>query len=354
MVSSAIDCVLFDMCNLNCKHCFQQHNVFKFNKDKIDEFVYHIDKTIGDDIKTKSISTVLLSLRGGELFQDGLGDDVFSLYKQMIENINFLCKTKYPLLNIKYHFMTNGIYNKIDRVVDFIQSVNGVMTLSYDPIGRFKTDKQLELFYRNYEILKEKKLIKNIAITLTKDSIIEYIKNKNLLKQFYQTDIDINYYIPTMNGFDLPSDDDIFDFYKFLLDNNIFNVLYVQNILNSYIYGTPIGPICLCDNTTIIYNNKSYRSCNVYIPNYKLSDFYDDTNIKDLDAVESIKKQGLKKRNCIMCEYYKNCSYYCWMMLCYRKFKMSECPHKRIYKYIENNSKIIENFKIWKNTNDIK
>lgn len=35
-------------------------------------------------------------------------------------------------------------------------------------------------------------------------------------------------------------------------------------------------------------------------------------------------------------------SAYCWVVLCYRKFKMSECPHKRIYKYIETNSKIIE------------
>ena len=240
MENIAFDCVLFENCNLNCSHCFQCHT-----DNMIDiEYIKNLDTIVYpyliEEIEKKNPKVVLFSIRGGEIFQDKISDEIIGYYKKFILGVKDRFVKDYPNKEIRFHIMSNGVYNKVDRVIKLLEEVDGKITLSYDAFGRFPSQIQYEMFLRSYKLLLEKNLIKNIAITLTKQSIEYYIKNKDKLKIFSDSEIDFNYYVPTMRESELPSDIDLFNFYKYLIDNKIYNCVYIKNILDNIIYKTKI------------------------------------------------------------------------------------------------------------------
>lgn len=349
MENIAFDCVLFENCNLNCSHCFQCHT-----DNMIDiEYIKNLDTIVypylTEEIEKKNPKVVLFSIRGGEIFQDKISDEIIGYYKKFILGVKDRFVKDYPNKEIRFHIMSNGVYNKVDRVIKLLEEVDGKITLSYDAFGRFPSQIQYEMFLRSYKLLLEKNLIKNIAITLTKQSIEYYIKNKDKLKIFSDSEIDFNYYVPTMRESELPSDIDLFNFYKYLIDNKIYNCVYIKNILDNIIYKTKIYSSCNCGNTTVFYKGVPYHSCNIYVPQLKLNDFYDDiSTLTEANAFKRILNKGFNKRQCLTCPQFNNCSYYCWMMLCYKNYQLSNCPHRMIYNYITNNTHILEDYKIWK------
>lgn len=347
MKNIAIDCVLFEKCNLNCSHCFQTHENNEIDGEYIKNLFPLVYKTLKEEVSRKNPDLIMFSMRGGELFQDCIDDSLIEEYKNLILKIKSSFKEDYKDKTITIHIMSNGVYNNIDRVINLLKEVDGKITLSFDAFGRYNNESQKELFYKNYKILKSYDLIKNIAITLTKESIQEYINNVSLLRQFDDSEIDFNYYIPTTRRSSLPSDDELYEFFKFLLDNKFYNCIYLRNILEHHRTNNPIYPSCNCANTTVIYNNKIYKTCNIYIPRFKLTDFYDDENVTDDNAMKLIINKGINKRKCLLCPYYGKCSYYCWMMLCYKDYIMNDCPHKRIHEYIENSDEVKEEFLKW-------
>lgn len=347
MKNIAIDCVLFEKCNLNCSHCFQNHLNNTIDIDYIKNLHKFVYKTMQEEINKKNPDLVMFSMRGGELFLDSINDNIINEYINLILKIKEKFIQDYPTKLLSIHIMSNGIYNNIDRVINLLEIVGGKITLSFDAYGRYINEKQVELFLKNYKKLREKNLIKNIAITLTKESINQYMLNNKLLHYFDDSEIDFNYYIPTHKSSSLPSDDDLFNFFKYLVDNKFYNVIYIRNILENHLNNSKISMSCNCANTTVIFNGTTYHSCNIYVPTLKLTDFYDSDKIDDNNGVKLITEKGLKKRGCLFCPYYNRCSYYCWMMLCYKYYNMNDCPHKKFHQYIINNNSIMENFKEW-------
>lgn len=345
----AVDCVLFEKCNLNCSHCFQNHINKSIDVNYIKKLPLLIMSIIDEEIAKKNPDLVMFSLRGGELFQDSINDDIINEYINMILEVKNKFKNKYPLKDFSIHLMSNGIYSNVDRVINLLKTVGGKITLSYDQVGRYTNEKQLITFFNNYKKLYDNNLIKNIAITLTKESIEAYINDVTILKKFDNSEIDFNYYIPTMKKSSLPSDDDLFNFYKFLLDNEFYNCIYIRNILENHLNNNKISISCNCSNTTVIYDGKAYRTCNIYVPSLNLTDFYGDEykNVNENNGVKIITNKGLQKRKCFLCPYFGNCTYYCWMMLCYKDYQMQECPHSRMHQYINNNPLIMERYKKW-------
>lgn len=344
----SIDCVLLEKCNLNCLHCFQNHTQKEISIDYLKSLPNKLNLLISALLKKHPNTKILkLSIRGGELFQDSISDEFINTYKDII-----LSQYSTHKIKIQCHVMSNGIYNNIERVINFLKDINSKITLSYDSFGRFTSKKQRSLFINNFNELKNNNLIENIAITLTKPAIKNYVEDPKQLKVFENINLDINNYVPTKNkDFLLPTDEDIFIFFKTLLDNDIFNCIYLQSLLeNTLDSNKKITKACNCKNTVIFYENKLHYSCNIYIPSLDLIQFYgkDFKHIKEEDAVEYITKKGMTKRNCFLCEHYNNCSMYCWMQLCHEDYVLQECPHRKIRQYIKNNPDIIKRYLQWK------
>lgn len=345
----AIDCVLLEKCNLNCLHCFQNHTSNIVNENYIRNLPSLVKNTIRVEVEKKNPDLIMLSMRGGELFLDCFPDSLIESYAYLVKEVRHFVAQSYPDKEMTVHIMSNGVYKKVDRVIEFLKEVGGKITLSFDAFGRYQNESQYNLFYSSYKRFKDEGLIKNIAITLTKQSIEKYISDASILRQFDGSEIDLNYYVPTAKEGSVPSDKDLFDFYKAMVDNEFYNCIYVRNLLENHRNGNKISISCNCANTTVIFNNKAYRTCNIYVPDLDLRDFYGDCKFCEQDAVKVITHKGLKKRNCYLCPYFGNCTYYCWMMLCYKGYEMGECPHQKIHQYVNHNPRIIENYIKWLN-----
>jgi hypothetical protein len=55
----------------------------------------------------------------------------------------------------------------------------------------------------------------------------------------------------------------------------------------------------------------------------------------DEDNVTEVKNTlGLKKRGCLACKHYENCTMTCWISIIFNGYQTKECPLSRIYDYI--------------------
>lgn len=352
----ALDCVLFEKCNLNCKHCFQNHIDNKIDLDYIKTLSNKLYTVLEKELTEKPyLKFIKFSMRGGELFQDNIKDEIINEYENIILNLKYLLSINFPNIKLTSHIMSNGIYKKIDRVITFLKNTDSKITLSYDEYGRYTNEKQKALFFKNYNIFVKNKLLVNIAITLTKPNMEAIITNKTLLKFNKNIDFDINYYIPTINkNILLPQDDDLYTFFKYLLDNNIFNFTYLKTILNNIIDNkNKVTKYCNCRNTIIFYKNQAHKSCNIYIPELNLQNFYNDkiNQLNKNNGVSLITNIGLNKRKCLTCDLYNICTQDCWMYISYKDTLGNNCFHKRIHDYITKNKNIIDSYIKWINSN---
>lgn len=348
MKSIGIDCVFFSKCNLNCSHCFQNNHNRAIDIDYIRNIPELIISVIEEEVSKKNPELVMLSCRGGEMFQDSIPDSLFVEYESTILKIKDWFLATFPEKQFIIYFMTNGLFEKKERAVKLIKKVGAVVTLSYDSFGRYFSENQIDTVIKTYELFKSEKVLKNVCVTLTKQSITKYLENPEILRRFQETELDFNFYVPTAKKSAVPSDEDLFRFYKMLLDEGFFNSIFATKFMESYCNGNKITPSCNCPDTTIVENGIAHRTCNIYIPTLDLKDFYGDEEFDDSNAVKVIKNRGFKKRGCLLCPYFNNCTQYCWMMLCYKEFEMSDCPHKRIHKYIQDNPEILERYRKWK------
>lgn len=331
----SFDCVLTESCNLRCDHCFQHHVLKNIpTLDSLNELKTILKETIEEESKCKDLTQVDLSFRGGEIFQDIIHDEVIEGYKDLILYVNNLV----PNLDFNVDFVSNGIFKKHERILDLLESTNGRLSLSYDPVGRFKAERQLDLFQNSLNYFSKKKKIYSIYITLTKESIDAYMSDKSLLDRFDGLIIDVSYFIPNTISHSA-SDDDLFMFFKYLLDNRYFNVSYISDMIRNIKGELPKIPRCCnCANTIVVYQGKKHYDCNILIPNLKKEDFYDDiSKLTDRNGVKLLTEQGINKRGCLLCNHFNSCPMYCWMTFNNKDYKMLDCPHKRIFEYIKNN-----------------
>lgn len=343
------DCLLFEKCNLNCKFCLESH---KNNKIDIN-YILSLPEKLAERFKKEYIkypNTKLITIRiwGGELFFDNLSDDLFTTYSDLIENFNIIFKKYFPNIELQFSWVSNGVFTKKDRVENLLKTTNSKIGFSYDPVDRFSNKKQEDLMIKNAIYFNNINLVNEISITLTKPNIYAFIENKsNINKLTSIKTFDINYYIPNPNWESLlPTDDDLYSFFKWVLDNKLFNIMDIRKILDSIISPKfKHESTCNCDKhlsackDCITYN--CVKSSSIF--DNKL--FYGEKTITE-DNVAKIKKDlGINKRGCIFCEYYTICPKCCWTSILFKHIKLTNCPLKRIYEYINNNKTILEIYK---------
>lgn len=348
------DCLLFEKCNMNCDFCLESHSNSKIDFQWINDIPQLLLNRFKNEYKS-NIKLITFRFWGGELFFDEMPDEMFLEYEKMVLNIQTLFKNQFPNIDLSYSWVSNGVYTKIDRVINLLQKTDSKIAISYDPVGRYKTKNQENLAIQNAKILNDKNLLMEFSITLTKLNINAYIRNETRFNDLqFCKKFDINYYIPNVNWqILLPSDDDLFNFFKWAVDNEYFSIIDISRLLKTLIYPDAIvDKICNCDKHISACKNCLTYNCVKSSTIFPNSDFYGDKNITE-ENVSTIKQRlGLMKRGCMFCSYSNKCPKGCHTSILFKEYKITECPYKRLYNYIENNSKILDNFKKWEEINN--
>ena len=357
--SYEIACSLFEACNLKCKFCFEGHRNNNIDIQYIRNIPNNVMIAVRKDLQLyPNIKDINIRLWGGELFFDGLSDDIFNEYKKLVDSFNVLLKHEFPNICIKYSWLTNGVFTKWERVKDILDYSHGTIGFSYDPSGRFATEKQKQLMIENVKRFHDLGCFNCLSITLTKQTIQEYVNGKSELL----TDLnlgeryDINFYTANPNWQTLlPNDDDLFKFFKWGLDNDLFYINVINNLVKTCINeGIYIAQhYCDCKTCVQYSNGEATVNCvkraSILPPEMfygKYADIITEENVSDIKL-----SMGMIKRGCLNCEYYKTCQMPCWVSVIFEGFKPTNCAYKQAYEYIKNNPEIIERFKKWTSQN---
>ena len=329
---------LFSNCNLRCKYCFEDGG---HGSPEGPDFQYfrEIPSRVAEAYSSKrkiltNAKTLILRIWGGEPFMDSLSDYVFDCYAQMVDDIKALVLARFPDTKFVTMWSTNGVFKKWFRVQKLLSSTDGVLSFSYDPCGRFRTDGQLETMISNYRCFEPSGVVKCVSITLTKPSIEAYVGGLSKLGVFCRTPIDVNYYTANHGWRELlPSASDIFSFYRWVFENRMFNVYAVSQAVLSYC-GQAKTRFCDCNTCAVVRKDFTTTDCAYYSPLPKEM-FYgkfapevDEGNANEVKAALGIAKFG-----CIECEHFSHCQMHCWISALFKEVQ-PECPLKMFYSFL--------------------
>ena len=350
-------CSVFASCNLRCKFCFQEH----MSKLPSVEDVYKIPKQMyllmKPEFEKYDIEKINLKIWGGELFMDSLPISFFDAYEYLFFEFQRLVLQDFPYMKIHPVWLTNGIFTRKYEVYNLIKKTNGSLGFSYDPEGRFNTQEQFRQWVENYMYFDHclGKII--ISITPTKSNIKSYIMNNSLANFFTQNmknTIDISYYTAGKNYLeDTPDDEDMFQFYKWLVDNKVFNCYVIDNIFKVFDKNSNHPMYCNCKKAIQYQDGYCIKNCALRasrsLPQEMFYGKYKD-EITEENCTEYKNSLGILKRGCLYCKWYEKCQKTCWISILSSAYKISECPLKRIYEYIESNDYLIKDWKRYNET----
>ena len=347
---------LLDYCNMRCDFCFQSHNMkkFDFHKlkhdiDKLPEKIYNI---MLPEIIEYNIHTINLKLWGGELFDQNYPPKIYKVYELFYSRLVNLFKYNSGI-EVKALWLTNGCFINYEYAYKLIKKTHGQIAMSFDPVGRFKTQKQLNSWIESFMFFYNKPDIRKIvvSITPTKKNISEYPKCdifKNII-HLRKVEIDISYYTASKNYLeDMPDDEDMYNFYKFLVDNKVYNCKVLADIMNVFINDAEHPMYCNCKKAMQVCNGIGTKNCarrTSFIPSKDFYGEYDDV-VDEQNCAEYKNTLGILKRGCLYCKWYSVCQKTCWISIIFKEYKADNCPLKRIYEYIESKPELIDSWRV--------
>jgi len=313
--------ILFENCNLECVFCPQNHNSNLGTSEK--EIISKTTKIIEWIKKNNRSNYFKIHIMGGELFQDKFIESNFLNYYQ---NFIDVIKKEITDKNLVFNFVTNLVFKKNEPVINFLKTNNLKFSVSYDSNGRFKKN-EFEIFKQNIEIFKD--YIEMISLVATKQNIKNLINGDNYYDYLYENFIcHWDSFLPSVEISEklMPSERELLEFYKVLVDKypKTLNAEYFLNGENNKMS-------CTRGNSfTILHDNTIPNGCSGSI-------FLKNGETKNLGS-EQIVINFLNSYDCFSCEYYKNCSFTCFIQNDYKKIKrdLGKCVFKEVYKYVDN------------------
>ena len=350
---------MFDKCNLRCKFCYQEH------EQQIDrQFIQALDERILNDTREDlekykgSLKSISLLFMGGELFADDVPDEVLNDYKKIWLNLKADLNKRYPDIRTHISVSTNGIWKKRERILGLLrESTVDYVNLSYDPVGRFPNEEVLNTFYDTVRYVHDGGFETTVGFVATKPNINAVLndnKYAEMLKSEYVTRGDLNMYICN-HGWenDLPSDDDMFNFYKWCFDNELWKINFIDRLMKNYLKrdtGEFMPRYCDCKFETNISQIGTTKDCVLRFSSFGRENFYgkyaDKLTIKNLPDVKAL--IGYKKLGCISCEHSFYCPMPCWCSVLMKQYEPKSCPLKKVFNYITDAH--IESYKKWEET----
>ena len=349
-----ISCVLFERCNLKCKFCFESHENTNIDYD----YIKTIPQLVVDQFRIEyekypTITRINIMLWGGELFIDNLtSNGICDVYRNLVDEFRNLIGINFPRIKqLTFSWLSNGVFTNRKSVEDLIRYSNGVLNFSYDPIDRYSNDKQKLLMIENSKYFFNLGLSNIISITLTKQTIEKFISNESDIGMLIGigNTIDVNFYIANPGWETIqPSDDDLFNFFKWAVDNRYFNIKIIERFFYKYVNENIIRH-CDCKTCSQITHGVWSIDCakrSSVLPTEQFFGKYSN-EITEENSNDVKSSFGIMKRGCLMCEYFNVCQMPCWISIIHKGYRCTSCPYKRMFEYIDNDIQLVQEFKRW-------
>lgn len=314
---------LFDHCNMTCVFCPQEHDSkLGASRDEIMSKVPGIVKWINENTRSDYFK---LHIMGGELFQDEWVNAGFlSYYQEFIDEIRKAVPANKHLVP---NFVTNLVFDCTDEVKDFLDKNKLKVSSSYDPKGRF-TGSQFTVFKRNVEIFKP--YVEMFSLVLTRQNMRAVINGDEYFNYLYQNFVtDWDSLIPAIEGVSealMPKESEMLEFYKHLVDHypKCLNITYFTEPSYNNKMSCTRG-----NNFTVLRDGSVPNGCSGSVL------------IREGASTETwspiIVQKFFDQYNCFECEYFKTCSFTCFIKNDYKKIvrDVGECVFKETYKYVD-------------------
>jgi hypothetical protein len=316
---------LFDHCNMRCVFCPQDHtDTLGLSRaeilSKIDPIVAFVNANPSKEFA--------FHIMGGELFQDELIDAGFlDYYSEFIAELLNLCdETK----DLQFNFVTNFVFSRTDEVRAFCTKHNLKLAVSYDPTGRFNKA-QLAVFKDNIVSMKDQ--VRMIGCTMTKSSIRMMLDEGDPYFDYLYSNFacDWDYLLPGTELLHpmMPAESELLDFYKLLIDKYPL-CINIHTFVSDPADGISNAMPCTRGNSFTIFSDNSVpKGCSGTV-------ILKNKTTQNLGGVDIIEK-FLDDRNCFQCEYYKRCTFSCFVHNDYKDMvrDVDGCVYKEAFKYAD-------------------
>ena len=319
---------LFEYCNLRCAFCWQDHE----NRVGIDTVIQKLEP-IEKFLQAERRESIVFNAMGGEVFAPEIfGPELLQAYKDLslgIKNLGIKYNKK-----VKVNWVTNLVTNKYAQIDDLIAYSNSIdlpafIVTSYDPRGRFNVNDFMQ-FTKSIEYFGDR--VKCVSMLLNSPSINYLLKDKDpYFKYLYESGkyIYFDYYSPDESAeAQSPTDQQLYDFFKFLIQNYP-KVDPVKSWLeNDTNYMT-------CRTSKLVLADGTMCQCGNLMQDEKVIKFY-KSDLKPNDN-SGIENNFLEKYDCVTCEYLNRCGLGCFMSHDYKfREELDECVYKLTHRYIDN------------------
>lgn len=336
-----INIVLFRDCNFRCNFCYQNGMSPGINKKYIKSIYNKLRQTILSDqgiewLRKQNFEYIHVGFSGGEIFRDETPDWVYYEIINIYDNIKKRVKEVLGL-PVKFFFMSNGYLPlEDDRYIswlDWFSDVDVSVEFSYDRSGRFTTEEQRQKVLANIRRFHSAGYLRSVTITLTKDNVqdIDYLLD-------IPKDISINtsYYYPLNNHIPVPTNEELFNFFKMAYDNDI-NIDTLRNIKKGLVEEYCQPAILLLPGMKEIPYEFDYCGQFSVIKTLYKGDIRDYFNRYDeIISRKSSEDLGKELMGCMYCEYADNCPKFCFLEAMQKQYDISsECFFKKLIPYIE-------------------
>ena len=339
---------LHDRCNLRCGFCFQPHSK-NIDIPYIRNIPTLYEKELEKALNFSNSNEIHIRVYGGELFSDDIPDEIFKEYVTFTnELLRVVTKVK-KNGNVTFFWGTNAIFSKRSRVEEVLKSHRARLAPSYDAMHRFNVN-QKQIWYDNIRYFSDKNLLSSISIMLIKPCIEKYIHGDDYFNKIDKNIwIDVNQYVPNLNYQEyLPSDDDIYNFYKWCIDTGHFNVETLFNLLQNRLQKISATEHCFCKYSTMFTEDFVTKNCILKYSNISPEEFYPKfiKRPTEENCNDCHRELGLQKRGCYCCEHYEYCPKMCWSAIIGNMVSISNrCPYARIYEYAFSDENTLNRFK---------
>lgn len=336
---------LFHKCHLDCGFCMERIGLTRSNTIDEDYIKSLPDRSVNlyrDWILEDRPKDIYLEICGGEIFMVGLPESIYSLMEYYIEETIRLIKEEFDFVdNVHVELDTSLIYINTNKLNYFLDKYGGSINTSYDSYGRFTSMAMKNLWYSM--ITKYRDHIGNIEFVFYKDGIETMMKD-SFIDKLRDYELNASWYLPVNSDYrdKMPNDDLLYRFLNWGVTNSYFNMVQIRDCIKTIIAPNEVVKYCDC------FESNSYASDPTIELNcfdsIKDDDFYRDKSM--INESFTTKQMTIDMmRGCFVCEYNGRCQKMCAAMVNSKYYKLDdECPFKRIYKYIEANKSIIENY----------
>lgn len=305
---------LFEKCNLSCLFCNQDHDSTLGMDSIVDKI--HAIKSVIDRLQTKGKKDFSIHLMGGEIFSDDLADELFQDYATLIDLIHQHCAEHD--IPVSVSVVTNMVWERKERIRQFLDATGVDVMSSYDPAGRFNP-RSLEIFKNN--VLEFKDYIKTINVVITKPTIDKFLKNQIPFFDYLYDNFPIYFdqYGPEKNQKLLMATDvQVRDFMKYLVD-------HWPKVMPVRDYFSKIKSQMTCMDTYTVMPDGRWGGCGFF------------ESIEKVIPIKAItEQQWLDGYNCLECEHFKRCSLGCFMSNHVKDMRTQEqCWLKEVYDYVD-------------------